>query len=583
MVTDSTRSRRAMKGKIVLFLFALPFAGIGAWMLYSIGSNLYDASRMQSWHAVSAELSSAGYRTRSGDDSNTYEAFAHYTYSFNGRDYAGTRVGLSGGADNIGDYHQKLGNRLSAAKNRGEQIHVYVNPKNPAEAVIDRSVRWGLVAFKSLFLILFGGFGAGLLIFMLRAPKEKDESNPMYTDRPWMFNDAWQTETIKSNSKKAMYGTWIFAGVWNLISAPLPFVMYREIVEKENYIAVVALLFPLVGIGLLVWAVRQTLEWRRFGPAPLALDPFPGAIGGHVGGTIDVNLPYDSRTKFPLTLTNIYSYISGSGKNRSRRERAKWQDTQIAHTERSATGTRLSFRFDVPAGLDESDAATKKDSHYLWRLNLQADLPGIDMDRDYEIPVYNTGEKSRHLSERVIESTRAEKEHFDDTAVRAKMGLRYNVRGKELHYPAGRNLGSALVGLIVGAAFGGIGWFVFNQDHALFGSLFYGFGSLVILGSFYSVLNSLQVMQDSMYLRSVRRILGIPVRRRQIRRDAFAKFSKDSSMQNQSGTKHVMQYTVYAEDHQGEKVVIGEGFKGESEANAAIRLAAKEFGLTEKQ
>ena len=26
----------------------------------------------------------------------------------------------------------------------------------------------------------------------------------------------------------------------------------------------------------------------RFGPAPVTLDPFPGSIGGHVGGTIDL-------------------------------------------------------------------------------------------------------------------------------------------------------------------------------------------------------------------------------------------------------------------------------------------------------
>ena len=44
-------------------------------------------------------------------------------------------------------------------------------------------------------------------------------------------------------------------------------------------------MIELVGAG-------RTPEWRRFGAAPALLDPFPGAIGGNVGGVIDVNFPY---------------------------------------------------------------------------------------------------------------------------------------------------------------------------------------------------------------------------------------------------------------------------------------------------
>ena len=57
----------------------------------------------------------------------------------------------------------------------------------------------------------------------------------LLADRPWLANDAWQMATIRSSSKAAMYTTWGFAGIWNLISAPLPFVMYKEVVEKENW------------------------------------------------------------------------------------------------------------------------------------------------------------------------------------------------------------------------------------------------------------------------------------------------------------------------------------------------------------
>jgi hypothetical protein len=50
-------------------------------------------------------------------------------------------------------------------------------------------------------------------------------------------------------------------------------------------------------------------------------------------------------------------------------------------------------------------------------------------------------------------------------------------------------------------------------------------------------------------------------------------------MQSQSGSKHVVYYKISAVDRAGEKHDIGLGFRGESQANAAMRLIAKEFGL----
>ena len=53
-----------MKGKIFALLFALPFFGVGVFMAYSIGSNLFDASRMSNWEAVQASLRRAGVESR---------------------------------------------------------------------------------------------------------------------------------------------------------------------------------------------------------------------------------------------------------------------------------------------------------------------------------------------------------------------------------------------------------------------------------------------------------------------------------------------------------------------------------------
>ena len=561
-------------------MFALPFAGVGVWMLWSIGSTVIDAWDMNSWLPAEAHVISAGYTTNSGDDTDTYEAYAQYRYYWNGETFTGDRVSISSGGDNIGDYQTETGRRLSAAQRSGQPITVYVNPAQPSEAIVNRDIRWGMIGFKSIFVFVFGGVGFGLIYAAFRTPKKIDATLPQYADTPWLLNDKWQTDTIRSSSKATMWAAWGFALFWNLISAPLPFVLFDEVTNKQNYIALVGLLFPLVGIGLLWWAIARSLEWRRFGPAPFRMDPFPGSIGGHVGGAIDLNLPFDPQARFQLTLTNIYSYESGSGKHRSRKETAEWQDKLVAHAEPSSSGTRLTFRFDVPEELNESDAQRDGKSYHLWRLNLNAVLDGPDIDRDYEIPVYATAQQSRWVSATAARNARGEQDKIDDAAVIKAVNIRSGAVGRELVYPMGRNLGSSLVGFIIGGIFAGAGGFlIVSEGQTLFGGVFGFVGSAIAIGSLYMMFNSLEVSQDGMSIRTVRRILGVPIKRRSMRRNDFVRFSRSTSMQSQSGNKHVVYYSIQAVDHQGNELTIGESFRGDNEADAAIRMLSRELRL----
>lgn len=570
-----------MKGKIGPTLFALPFFGIGAWMTWSIASNVYDAWQVSTWIPVAATLHSAGYETHPGDDSNTYEAYADYSYSYNGRDYRNDRVAISGGGDNIGEFQRRTGRRLESALRRGDTVTAHVNPENPSDSLLDPTLRWELLGFKSIFMLVFGGIGLGMLIFIFRAPtEEKDASEPRYQDKPWLLNDDWQTGAIRSSAKSAMWFTWGFAALWNLISSPIPFLLYEEVVTKGNKLAYIALLFPLAGVWLVSRALRLTFEWRRFGLAPVTLDPFPGSIGGHAGGTIDLGIPFNDATKFSLTLTNVHSYISGSGEDRSRRESAKWQDSLVAHAAPGPRGTRLSFRFDVPEDLAESDAVQGSGAYHLWRLNLQADLPGIDVDRDYEIPVYATAEQSRQLSGHAMQKSRFEQQQLDEQRVRGLFQSTFDASGPAIFFPMGRHLGGGLSAVLFGSIFTGAGWFLAaSEGHWIFGGIFGFVGAIIMLCGLYFIFNSLEVRQVGDGVESVRRILGMTVSRKTMRRAEFVAFEKNSSLQTQSNGKHVMHYSVYAVDRTRQKLTLGEGFKGVGQADAAIRLLGREFGL----
>lgn len=148
----------------VLALFALPFAAGGLGMLVlGVLPTLYDWGRMRVWTPVPATLTSARLETSRGRKSTTYGVSANYRYQLAGRDYEGQRVAIGSGHDNIGDFQQELGERLEAAQREGRTVPAWVNPSDPREAVLDRSLRAGLQLFKMLFVVVFGGVGVGML------------------------------------------------------------------------------------------------------------------------------------------------------------------------------------------------------------------------------------------------------------------------------------------------------------------------------------------------------------------------------------------------------------------------------------
>ncbi|RQO83599.1 DUF3592 domain-containing protein [Acidovorax sp. FJL06] len=175
------------QGQWLLGLLALPFAAVGVGLLIlSVLPTLYDWSRMQFWQPVDATLVSAHLESSGSSKSTSFHVTASYRYQVAGRDYEGERVAISGGADNVGDFQEALGERLEQALRSGQAVRAWVNPANPAEAVIDRSLRPGLLALKLVFVVVFGGAGVGMLVFLVRgpAPAGRKPARPLATGAP---------------------------------------------------------------------------------------------------------------------------------------------------------------------------------------------------------------------------------------------------------------------------------------------------------------------------------------------------------------------------------------------------------------
>jgi len=78
--------------------------------------------------------------------------------------YEGAQVGLHEGADNVGDWQMETFARLDAARRAEQPVPCWYDPADPAQAILDRGVRWELVGFMLLFPLIFGLVGGGIAI-----------------------------------------------------------------------------------------------------------------------------------------------------------------------------------------------------------------------------------------------------------------------------------------------------------------------------------------------------------------------------------------------------------------------------------
>lgn len=87
-----------------------------------------------------------------------------HRYSVGGTAYTGKRAVVGPSGDGEGRFHQRLAERLQSAQRTGTPVPVWVNPDNPAELVVDRTLRLGPL-LGDLGMVVFAGGGS---LFMLR-------------------------------------------------------------------------------------------------------------------------------------------------------------------------------------------------------------------------------------------------------------------------------------------------------------------------------------------------------------------------------------------------------------------------------
>jgi hypothetical protein len=447
---------------LVLALLFLLFAVVGVSMGVFAAGTIITHLQARQWHEVPARIVRAELKTHFGR-STSYEATAEYVYFYQGRQYTSTRVGLQSGGDSLGSFQQDAYRRLSEHQKSGKPFPCYVNPQRPDEAILLRELRWEMLTFQTFLALVFGGIGFGLAAAALtagRGARTEAALAAAHPDTPWLWKPDWAEGKIVDSGKAVLGYVVGFAIFWNLISTPLGcLALANERIGRGNRLALLSLVFPLVGLLLIAWAVMAALRYRRFGWSVFQMASVPGVVGGQLAGVIRTAAKVWPPDGFCVTLSCIQRLTTGSGRRRNTSENVLWQDERlVAHELLGDDPTRsaVPVMFDIPYA---SPPTSESDSTQIsWRLSVSAKVPGLDYNATFDVPVFKTPQSDPNFV-------------ADDRAIAAYLAPADPVRelreagvirttspegdGQRFTFPMARNAGSAAAFSAVGLTFTG--------------------------------------------------------------------------------------------------------------------------------
>lgn len=182
--------------------------------------------------------------------------------------------------------------------------------------------------------------------------------------------------------------------------------------NKDNF----ALLFPAIGVLLLVGAVVMAVRQWKYRGTLFRMETMPGVIGGKLRGVLVIPDMLGNNEQITIRLTNEERKTSGSGKNSHTYVRVLFeQEKTVTIADYSRNGYTLAGpgQVEVPVEFvlpfdtkDETDNYGK--CQYTWRLKAKADVPGLDMSFEFMVPVFRTQQSRNELTTDTMETAAAQ-------------------------------------------------------------------------------------------------------------------------------------------------------------------------------
>ncbi len=354
-----------MKTKLFALLFVAIFAvafiagGVfgGLMPLWQAGSAAISAS---SRVAVPAQIVSLSLDRGS---KGVIGARVRYSYTYGGTRYASEQINKQvspNSRDNVGDWQRSWYDQLNRAKSEGGAITAWVNPSDPADAVLDNNVRWSMVWFAVPFATLFTGVGlAALYAFFYILFARTDETSDSKSSA---VSVAMNARTLRGGSQ---IGLFFFGVVWSLLAVPMAVVAWSS--ESDALARGVTALFTLLGVWMILAGLRTVNVLRGARETTLELDPQQPQLESAF--RVRIRVPRSTRRDLPAAIAITLQESIRDERGSSTTTRVGVSETFLANRVASAASASTDTVYEAivkapPSG--HASGGIKGDLVYSW-------------------------------------------------------------------------------------------------------------------------------------------------------------------------------------------------------------------------
>jgi len=249
-----------------------------------------------------------------------------------------------------------------------------------------REGRWEQAVLAFSIALVCGGAAGGAswwVRFHARAIDPSEQLRAGNPDRPWMWREDWASNEVRTSARRDANRLLIIAIAWCVATFPILLIVPHRALRGADYFAIPSLIFPLIGIVMLVWAMRLRRRFREYGESRFSIGSVPGQIGGSLVGSIHIDKPLPPGEQVALELESIKRTTRGNWHSLTVWDRTLWRSEQASMSDSEGS---IPVAFMIAPDCRPTDDSNPK-NRIVWRLSARAG----QYRAEFEVPMFRIG------------------------------------------------------------------------------------------------------------------------------------------------------------------------------------------------